>query len=148
MAFEKKSIVYRYLLIVFSLLGLGAMTYVAVGPTNTCNIYGSILNCDKVLTSPYATYLGIHLYVYGLVFFSLSFALSVLYSLKLKAKKEKHLILSLFSLNILGAVAAIYLIYLELFQIGAICIFCTTAHISIFALLIVSLLCFLHNKTR
>jgi uncharacterized membrane protein len=137
-----------WLLILFSLIGLGSMVYVAVGPTNVCSIYTSIFNCNKVLTSPYSIYLGIKIYVYGIIFFSLQFVLAALYALKLKKRIKSAALYSILGLSALGSIAAVYLIYLEFFVVGAVCLFCTIGHVSIFMLLLISAVEFANYRKR
>lgn len=140
-----------YLLIAFSLIGLGAMIYLPLElsntVTNSCNING-YLNCGTVANSNYSSYLGIHLYVYGWFFFSLTLVLSLTYYFIKKEKIKKPIFYSIFVLSVLGTIAAVYLIYTEVFQIGAICLMCTIAHASIFGLLICSSLIFREKLKR
>ena len=135
---------YRYLLIAFSALGIGAMVYLSLSfsfniiPQNSCSVYNTTVDCGKVIASPYSTLFGISLYDYGIVFFSVMFALSGIHAFFIKNKKTKYFLYAIFTLSLLGAAAAFYLIYLEIFKIGAICLLCTIGHASIFAMLTVS----------
>mgnify|MGYP001772668074 CR=1 FL=1 len=131
-----------YLFILFGILGLGAMiySYLAFGANviskNSCSINPEV-SCEPVIMSSYSTLLGIKLYYYGMVFFSLVIILALL------SKKSEKITGYLISyISVIATGISVYLIYSEIFLIGHICILCTIGHISIFAILIISLLRF------
>ncbi|MCL4398478.1 MAG: vitamin K epoxide reductase family protein [Candidatus Parvarchaeota archaeon] len=141
-----------YLTLFFSLLGLAAMLYLLLSFTlnliskNSCDIISSVINCSKVVTSSYSTLFGIDWYYYGIAFFSLIAILSII---KLSNKKEKRNRLfaeAIFALSIFGSGIAGYLIYVEIALVHHICILCTTGHLAIFGLLIISILRFTKFK--
>ncbi len=86
-----------------------------------------LINCASVLNSAYAYILGVPLAVYGLVFFVVEL---VILNLRYKDLKAVY--------NALGLVFVFYFIYLE-YLIGHICIFCTTVHVTIVLLFILTL---------
>ncbi len=144
MMYEKDRV--KYLLLAFSLLGLGAMVYLmlsfslSVIPTNSCDI-ATNFNCGEVVTNPYLSKIvGIDLYYYGAAFFIVMAALSAIFIWGREGKLHKTASVLLPVFSLLATFFAFYLIYLELFRIHSICLLCTTGHISIFALLIVSLI--------
>jgi uncharacterized membrane protein len=144
MLYEKDRV--KYLLLAFSLLGLGAMVYLmlsfslSVIPTNACDI-NSQINCANVVTSSFSPIIaGIDLYYYGEAFFIVMAALSAIFIWGREGKLHKTASVLLPVFSLLATFFAFYLIYLELFRIHSICLLCTTGHISIFALLIVSLI--------
>jgi len=114
-----------YLFILFGILGLGAMiySYLAFGANviskNSCSI-NSEVSCEPVIMSSYSTLLGIKLYYYGMVFFSLVIILALL------SKKSEKIAGYLISyISVTAAAISVYLIYSEIFLIGHICILCT-----------------------
>lgn len=141
-----------YLTILFGALGLGAMFYLLSSFTlnlvskNSCDIISSVINCSKVVTSNYSTLFGIDWYYYGIGFFSVIIILSVIRLINKKKKSNKLLAETIFGLEIFGSGIACYLIYVEIFLVHHICILCTTGHIAIFSLLIISILRFTKFK--
>jgi uncharacterized membrane protein len=141
-----------YLTILFGFLGLGAMLYLLLSFTlnliskNSCDIISSVINCSKVVTSNYSTLFGIDWYYYGIGFFSIIIILSVMRLFNKKEKQNKLFAEFILALSIFGAGVACYLIYIELFLVHHICILCTTGHIAIFSLLIISVLRFTKFK--
>ncbi len=127
----------HYLLITFSLIGLGAMVYLPLELSNTvansCNI-NSYLNCGTVANSQYSSFFGVHIYIYGWVFFSLMLGLTLWHYFVKGKKIRRAAFYSLFAISALGVVGAVYLIYVELFLIGAVCPMCTIAHACIFTM--------------
>ena len=141
--------IYNYLIIIFALIGLGAMIYLPLDLSNTvpnsCNI-NTTLNCSKVAASSYSFYFGIPLYIYGWVFFSIILALILLNTVIKNGLIRKYSLYSLVSVSALGAVAVSYLIYLVAVRIGAICIFCATSYASEFIILALVLHIFAKRK--
>ncbi|QXJ32048.1 hypothetical protein J5U21_01699 [Saccharolobus shibatae] len=133
-----------YLFILFGLLGLGAMIYsylsfgLDVVSRNSCTI-NSVISCSSVETSIYSTFLGIKLYYYGMAYFSAIIVLSLLVVKEIRINITGYLI---FLLSIIASIISVYLIYTEIFLLGHICILCTLAHVSIFSLLILSVIKF------
>lgn len=82
-----------------------------------------LVNCEEVLTSPQSTWLGLPVALYGLAWF---LALGVWWRLGIGALRLVW--------TALGAVVVIYLVYLEFWVIGAICIWCSALHAVILTL--------------
>lgn len=102
------------LIFILSLLGLGISSFLFY----EYNMAGSIFcptggGCDIVRASPYSLFLGISIPILGIVFYLAMAVLSVLRS---------------YTLQLLGSVVGvgfgIYLTFLEIFVIGAICFWC------------------------
>jgi uncharacterized membrane protein len=94
-----------------------------------------IINCAKVTTSSYSEILGVPLAVLGLIYF-----LSVL-PLHLPAawRSRNPLIRRLrLAASIIGVLTIITLIYIELFRLNAICLYCTSVHFLTLLLFIVT----------
>lgn len=93
------------------------------------------INCLKVTTSSYASFLGIPVAVLGLAYF---LAMTVLCSPPVWARRSRLLDRARLAAAAVGVVAVVYLIWAELFRLNAICLWCTVVHaitIALFAAL-------------
>ena len=106
---------------------LTVLHYVGVVPG--CPVTGPI-NCDAVLTSPYAVIAGTSLptSAAGIVWFALS---AVLWT---RPVGRTNL-----AWSALGLLAMLYLVFLEIVRIGAICLWCTAAHLLVVFIFVVAL---------
>ncbi len=112
------------LLILFlAFCGLADSAYVAQHEaTNTpliCNI-GSLTGCNVVAQSPYSKLFGIPLAEYGILFYALLFVLAALEL----AVYDRLLRRVLQAGALFGIVASIYFVFLQVFVIGALCVYC------------------------
>ena len=111
------------------LAGLGVSAYLtAAHYTTTLTLacpQTATVNCEKVTTSPQSIFLGIPVAVLGLAFFTAMLPLCLPVAWR-AASPLPHRIRLLASL--LGVGFAAYLVYAELFDINAICLWCTTVH--------------------
>ena len=109
------------LAIILSLLGLGDTLFLAIkhyqGAPVTCII---LEGCDVVTTSSYSVVWGIPLAVFGVAYYASLFAMLLFFSVK-KANIIFQLTLGA---AILGFLVSCYLTYLQVFVIGAICVYC------------------------
>jgi uncharacterized membrane protein len=124
---------------VLSLAGLGVSIYLTMAhftdkPLAGCAESGAI-NCTKVTTSPQSYVFGIPVAVLGLAFFVAAVALMSPWAWRL-ARREVALI-RLASL-VVGVGFVIYLLYAELFIVGAICLYCTSVHVITFLLFVLT----------
>jgi uncharacterized membrane protein len=94
-----------------------------------------VVNCAKVTTSPQSMILGIPVAVLGLVFFVGMVALSVP---ALWRNRSGQVRWSRIGLAGIGVLFVIYLLYVELFVVDAICLWCTTVHVITVALFVVT----------
>lgn len=125
----------RILTLVLALCGLAASAYLTYTHyTDTapagCAESGAV-NCLKVTTSPQSVIFGIPVAVLGLAFYV--YVVAIMSPWAWKAKDRRIAQLRLASL-VAGIGLVIYLIYAELFEIGAICLYCTSVHIITFLL--------------
>lgn len=99
-----------------------------------------ITNCQAVLSSDYALILhtAIPTSAAGMVFFVLALAASILQKIYLNSFRLSSLSLILAGI---GLITALYLVFIEIDLIGAICLYCTATHIMV-------LIFFLTNITR
>jgi uncharacterized membrane protein len=97
-----------------------------------------VVNCTLVTTSPESMILGIPVAVVGLVW---ALVMTGLCSPWAWGRKGGPADRARLVLATAGAVAVVYLVYTELFRIGAICLWCTAMHavtIGLFGLVLVS----------
>ncbi|MEM0117390.1 MAG: vitamin K epoxide reductase family protein [Conexivisphaerales archaeon] len=95
-----------------------------------CNI-NSFFSCGAVASSPYSRFFGIPMYVFGLVWFPLLFALSLAFSSL--GRKETNVFV-LLPLLLLGDIFTVYLWYDQLVLIGKLCPFCISLYFVNYAL--------------
>ena len=112
----------RLVVIGAALAGIGVSVYLTVVHANAgalvCSTSG-VVNCERVLSSAYGTILGtpVPTSAAGIVWFAVSGALA--YSWRRDA---------LLAWSALGLVTVLYLIYVEIDRVGAVCVWCTAAH--------------------
>src|SRR5579859_88674 len=124
---------------ILSLAGLGVSIYLTIAHFTdsklaACAESGAI-NCTKVTTSPQSYVFGIPVAVLGLAFFVVAVALMSPWAWRW-ARREVALI-RIASL-VVGIGFVIYLVYTELFTIGAICLYCTSVHVIAFLLFVLT----------
>jgi uncharacterized membrane protein len=110
-------------LLVLSFLGIADSTYLAyTALTNTaltCNIKG-LDGCNTVAQSPYSHLFGIPLGLYGVVFYGLVFILSA--ALLFWSRKLLRDLVA--ALGVLGLLASIIFILIQIILIKAVCVYC------------------------
>jgi uncharacterized membrane protein len=97
-----------------------------------------IVNCALVTTSSWSVVLGVPLAVIGLVWAIVVTALTVPWAWSSAAVWVDRVRLAVSGA---GAAMVLYLVYIELFRIGAICLWCTAIHataICLFAVVLVA----------
>jgi len=88
------------------------------------------VNCVKVTTSAYSSFLGVPVAVLGLLFYvAITALLLPLPALGTRAVARLRLVMAA-----LGVVFVLYLLWAELFRIDAICLWCTAVHVVTVAL--------------
>ena len=115
-----------------SVAGIAISIYLTVlhyaGVVPACVTSGRV-NCEAVLSSPYAVIAGtsIPTSVLGIVWFGAS---AVLWA---QPRGWIQLIWST-----VGLLTVLYLVYIEIVLVGAICLWCTAAHVLVVALLLIT----------
>lgn len=117
-----------------SAVGVGISIYLTVehftaGTTFACPETGAI-NCQKVTTSAWSHIGPVPVAVLGLVFFA---GMAVLCSPP--AWHLRALVPLRVAGAIVGVLSALYLVWVELFRVDAICLWCTAVHVCTLALL-------------
>ena len=113
-----------------ALAGLAIASYLFVvrvlGEAPAC---GPVKGCDTVAASEYATVAGIPVALFGVVF---SIAL-VGACLAWWRRADRRALYVAYGLGLAGIIAVVYLTYLELFVIEAICVWCVSYAVTIVA---------------
>jgi uncharacterized membrane protein len=123
-----------------ALAGLAVSAYLTITHYTTpqalaCPDTGAI-NCVKVTTSPQSVVFGVPVAVYGLVFFAVMTALG----LPPVWRRRGPVVWARIAVATAGILTVLYLVYVELFQVDAICLWCTAVHVLTFALFAVCLI--------
>jgi dihydroorotate dehydrogenase subfamily 2 len=106
--------------------------------------FGIFSDCGRVLKSKYSEIFGIPLAVLGLIQYSM-IILSSLYSLTTKNRIGKYFILIL---TLAGVVASTYFVYLQLFVIGSLCLYCMGSALISLTLFLVAYMFFVDERVR
>lgn len=124
------------LLVALDLLGLAIASYLSIvalsGDLPYC---GPLHGCQEVAKSDYARIGGIPVAVFGVV---LSLALVTLAAAWIRSGRLA-LLAAHYGLSLVGVVFELYFTYLELFVIGAVCVWCATYGLSLVARFVVAL---------
>jgi uncharacterized membrane protein len=118
-----------------SLLGIGVSAYLTyahyTAPTVLACPERGTVNCLKVTTSSYAVQHGVPLVVLGLAFFAVSLVVQLP---PLWLRVDRRLRAARLGVAVVGAAAAVWLVWVELFRLDAICLYCTVVHVAAVAL--------------
>ena len=85
----------------------------------------SVVNCLKVTTSSYSEVAGVPVAVLGLVFFAVMLVLQLP---RMWQRPEPIVRWARLGWSVVGVGTVLYLLYAELFEIDAICLWCTAVH--------------------
>ncbi|KKS01475.1 MAG: hypothetical protein UU54_C0004G0023 [Candidatus Yanofskybacteria bacterium GW2011_GWA2_41_22] len=123
-----------FALIAVSLIGLADSSYLAakhyLGSPINCSIFNG---CEVVTTSPYSVILGVPVALFGVLYYFSFLLLTILY---LDSKNEKTLEFAA-RFSIVGVAASIWFLFLQIFIIKALCLYClisTTTSATLFVL--------------
>jgi len=92
-----------------------------------------LIDCGKVLTSPYSVIFGIPLAVLGLIHYS-TLSFFIINSIMTKKKIFRYFVILQ---SIAGALASAYFMYIQIGIIGSICLYCTLSALISFIILII-----------
>jgi uncharacterized membrane protein len=116
-----------------SVVGVGISIYLTLlhyaGITPACPVSGTV-NCEAVLSSSYAVIAGtsVPTSVAGIVWFGVS---ALLWG-------RRFGLLQLAWAGI-GLLTVLYLVFVEIVRVGAICLWCTAAHVLVIAIVMIAL---------
>ncbi len=121
-------------LAIAALLVSAYLTYAhfASGSVLACPAGGTV-NCERVTSSAQSTVAGIPVAVLGLAWASGMIALTVPAAWR---SKRPEVAIARLALATGGMAFVLWLVYAELFVIGAICLWCTAVHVVAFALFV------------
>jgi uncharacterized membrane protein len=120
--------------LILSLAGFGLGIYVTIvhyQPTALVCSSNSLVDCAAVLTSPESVIFGIPVAEFGLAFFVFMIAINTPWAWR-SGRREIHL--ARLGGAVVGMVFVLYLIYVELIEVGKICLWCTSVHVVTFLL--------------
>src|SRR3989338_11329932 len=128
-----------------ALVGLSDASYLTakhyLGTPINCSIFG---DCDKVTTSAYSAIWGIPVALFGAIYYIFIFLLAIWY---LDSKKESILYF-IASATAVGFLASVWFLYLQLFVIGALCLYCIISAITSTLLFITGLIVLKYRETN
>jgi uncharacterized membrane protein len=120
-----------------SLAGLGVSIYLTIAHFTESALIGcsesGLVNCTKVTTSPQSYVFGIPVAVLGLAFYVFAVAAMSPWAWRWQWRRREVALIRLAS-AVIGIGFVIYLVYAELFEIGSICLYCTSVHVLTFIL--------------
>lgn len=120
-------------LVALAVIGLIDASYLSMNALNStplvCDIQG-LDDCNAVAESPYSRLLGVPLAVYGLGFYGLALLL-ILYLFSRPSRAATYFLLLATGV---GALASLYFLYLQVFVIEAICVYCLASALASFVL--------------
>lgn len=124
-----------YSLIIVSLIGLLDATYLTAhfysGEAVTCAV-GGIGGCETVTTSRYATVAGLPISLFGMAYYAAVFILAAL----LLGKQRRVFETIITTLVSIAFLCTLYLVYLQLFVLDAICLYCMASAVITTALFV------------
>lgn len=96
---------------------------------------GALINCEQVLSSPYGVIGGssVPTAAAGILWFTVSAVFSIAILAGLPWLRAQMVWSSI------GLLSVVYLVFVEIVRLGAICIWCTAAHVLVLAIFTVSL---------
>lgn len=116
-----------FLLTVFSIIGIIIFIYleytvlISKSLPYFCSVNNTLIDCEKVLNSPYSKLFGIPLGIYAIAYFIID-----LFLVLLLYKKRLKIIYNLLY-RLIGIIFVIFSLYTMFFLINSICIYCLIA---------------------
>lgn len=120
--------------------GVGISLYLTVVHYSTVPLAcpaGAVVNCERVLSSSFAVIGGssVPTSAAGILWFVISAALAV----ALWVRPSPPLAKVQLAWSAIGLVTILYLVFVEIVQLGSVCIWCTAIHILVLLIFLVSL---------
>jgi uncharacterized membrane protein len=129
---------FRYAVPLLALIGLGVAAYLAYVESASVEAFcGPIGNCNTVQSSPYARVFGIPIGTVGLAGYGL-ILLAWLWGQRGDLPLADQMPLIVFCAALFSVLFSIYLTYLEIFVIRAVCIWCLTSAVVVTLILLAS----------
>ncbi len=123
------------LILIFAFAGLADSSYLAQheasGTPLLCNI-NNLSGCNIVAASPYSHLFGIQLAEYGVLFYGIIFVLAALELVIF----DRLLRRVLQWISLIGVIASLYFTLVQVFVIGALCVYCLASAVIAFLILV------------
>jgi uncharacterized membrane protein len=128
------------LAVLAGLAGLGISVYLTVVHYSTIALAcpaNAVVNCEQILSSSYAVIggSGVPTSAAGIVWFVVSTALAVA-TWRARGPRPARVQLAW---SAIGLVTVVYLVYVEIVVLGAVCIWCSAAHLLVLVIFLVAL---------
>jgi uncharacterized membrane protein len=96
-----------------------------------------VINCERVLTSQYAVIggSGVPISAAGIGWFAVSGGLAF----ALLRRPRPRLAMTQLVWSVAGLVIGLYLVYVEIVQLGAVCVWCSAAHVLVLLIFLIAL---------
>ena len=116
------------MLVVLAILGIAVAGYLtATKLSGEVPVCGPLRGCETVSTSEYSEFLGVPVALFGLAYSVVALAASIAWW----SAGDRRSLYVLYGMGLLGLLAVIYLTYLELFVIEAICVWCVSYAVTV-----------------
>jgi len=116
------------ILVTLAILGIAIAGYLAAtklsGEVPVC---GPLRGCETVSSSEYSEILGVPVALFGVAYSVVALAASIVWW----RAGDRRALYVLYGMGLLGLLAVIYLTYLELFVIGAACVWCVSYAVTV-----------------
>jgi uncharacterized membrane protein len=127
--------------LLLAITGLADSSYITVQEESGralagCSEKAGLVDCGAVIHSPESVIFGVPVAVFGIVFFAFMVAIMSPYAWRSSRRDIWQLRLAS---QFAGIGFVIYLIYAELFEVGNICLYCTSVHILTFLLFVLTM---------
>ena len=128
--------IWHYIAFGLSIFGLLVATYLWYEYQQPTDIGCALQGCQTVRESIYAKFMGIDVPIFGIVYYLLNSI--YITSLLIERRRFRYEILLFVAFNFTGALVSVYLTYLEVYVIEAICQYCVMSAVAAILLFIVS----------
>ena len=127
------------ILAVLDVIGLAIATYLSVvelsGGVPACPATGPLHGCEQVALSQYSRIAGVPVAVFGVVLSLTLLTLAIAWW-----RTDLHvLLLAHYGLSLAGVLFEAYFLYLQIFVIGSVCIWCTSYGLSLVLRFVIAL---------
>jgi uncharacterized membrane protein len=133
------------ILAVLDVIGLAIASYLSIteltGGIPQC---GDLHGCETVALSPYSRINGIPVAVFGVVLSLILLTLAIAWW----RTNLYALLLAHYGLSLAGVLFEIYFLYLQVFVIGAVCIWCTSYGLSLILRFVIALVVWLRGNPQ
>jgi uncharacterized membrane protein len=130
------------ILAVLDIIGLAIALYLSVVELNGgVPVCGPIHGCEEVARSEYSRIGGIPVAVFGVVLSLILLTLAIAWW-----RTDLYaLLLAHYGLSLAGVIFEVYFLYIQIFVLGAVCIWCTSYGLSLIARFVVALIVWLRG---